>query len=169
MKPIRSVMGGAIVTLILLVSLAFGASLVPQSMATEPMDDQPIAEQASPTSATGLIVEIHDVRSGNGELLVVVFDSQSAYNNYDYSAAAGLEEVAADSRLVLVSFESLREGPYAVFIFHDENDDDDLNMNGDYPLEGYGTSGARNWWHEPSFAEAASDAGKIRVKMYYPD
>ena len=169
MKPIRSVWGGAVLTTALIVGLAFAASLIPQSNATEQSQENSPKIEAQPVAAEGLNVEIRDVKSGDGELLVVVFDNRQAYDNYDFNGAAGFAEVAADSMTVNVPFASLRDGPYAVFAYHDENGDDDLNMDGDYPLEGYGTSGARNWWHEPTFDEAASDARNIRVKMFYLD
>ena len=100
--------------------------------------------------------------------MIFVFDDQSAFDDGDYYSAAGYAEVAADTASLTVSFPELSSGPYAVSLFHDENSDGDFNMSGIYPLEGYGTSGARSRYDEPSFRRAATDARKIPVRMYYP-
>ena len=42
-------------------------------------------------------------------------------------------------------------------------------MEGDLPLEGYGTSGARGPYDEPSFAQAAVDPGAVTIEVHYPN
>ena len=170
MRPITSLTKGLAVTAALILALGFGASKMPVSHASTPDAKATATNGASGSGATkeGLAVAITQVRAAPGKLMIFVFDDQSAFDDGDYYSAAGYAEVAADTASLTVSFPELSSGPYAVSLFHDENSDGDFNMSGIYPLEGYGTSGARSRYDEPSFRRAATDARKIPVRMYYP-
>ena len=65
------------------------------------------------------------------------------------------------------SFEDLQNGPYAIAVFHDENTNYDLDLDGGYPVEGYATSGAKGPYDEPGFAQASVEAGAVTVKIHY--
>ena len=169
MKPITSVTGGLVVTAVLLVMLGFLASTVPVSMANQPTVNgrETVSAPASETVSAGLVVEITDVRNESGTVILVVFDDIDAFENYDYEGAKAYAELAAKSGTVQVRFPELGTGLYAVSAFHDENEDNEFNMDGMYPLEGYGTSGARGPYHEPTFGEASVGTGRVSVRMYY--
>ena len=66
-----------------------------------------------------------------------------------------------------VPFEKLTDGPYAIALFHDENEDYDLNLENGQPIEGYGTSGARGMYDDPGFQQALVKPGDVTVQMYY--
>lgn len=70
---------------------------------------------------------------------------------------------------VRLDFDTLTDGPYAIALWHDENGDGQLDMTQGYPLEGYGTSGARDAYDEVPWSRAATEPGLVTVRMYYPD
>ena len=168
MRPITSFVGSVIVTAALLFGLGFLASTIPV-MAEDPVESGTVADsKANPaTDAAGVLVEITNVRNDKGKVLVAVFEDVEAFEQYDYERARAYIEVAAEAGTVQAHFPRLNAGPYAISLFHDENEDYDFNMDGVYPLEGYGTSGARDSYHEPTFNEASVGPGRVAVRMYY--
>ncbi|MEM7280293.1 MAG: DUF2141 domain-containing protein [Pseudomonadota bacterium] len=156
---------GIVVTGVLMLGLAFLASRIPVLAAseTEGAEDQ----EAIPQIQEGLRVEIKGVRNNKGVIVIAVFDQAPPFEQYKYEESIGYQEVAAEKGSVLVTFPRLIDGPYAVSLFHDENQDSDFNMDGSYPTEGYGTSNAKDSMHEPTFDEAASSSSHISIKMHY--
>ena len=99
-----------------------------------------------------------------------MFNKAQPFEVYDYDRATEYGEFDASEAVggaARLSFPRLRSGPYAVSLFHDENRDYDFNMAGDWPLEGYGTSGAKNAYDEPTFEDASVTPGRVIVQMYY--
>ena len=169
MKPMTNMYGCVATTAAFLILCGFMASKIPVSTASESAGGMVVDanEPDAVRSTTGLLVDITNVRNGNGKVVVFVFDDERAFEEYDYERAVAYTEIAAASGRLQAQFSELRAGPYAVSLFHDENDDDDFNMDGVYPLEGYGTSGAGDQYDEPTFEQASSDSGRISVHMYY--
>ncbi|MEM1152732.1 MAG: DUF2141 domain-containing protein [Pseudomonadota bacterium] len=138
-----------------------------------------IAHQITPTQAgedstgsqdaSGLTVNITGIRPGAGKVLVMIFDDKAAWEGFDAKQMVAYREFEPTERQAEIFFESLSNGPYAIALWHDEDGEDDLDMQGGYPLEGYGTSGARDAYDEVPFSRAAMAPGLIRIKMYYPD
>ncbi len=122
---------------------------------------------ASVSDTSHLVLDVRGVRNSVGKLVVLVFADEDAYRAYDFERAVGYQELQARPEALLVSFPDLKSGPYAITVFHDENQDYDLNMNGDLPLEGYGTSGAKGPYDTPSFQDASVKADKVRMQIYY--
>ncbi len=124
---------------------------------------------ALPTAAQaqGLDLTVEGVRNDRGAILVLVFDRADAYDQLDYLSAVDYAEIPARAGTVSHRFAGLTAGPYAVFLFHDENGDQDLNYTATAFLEGFGASGAPNPADEPSFAEAAVPPGPVTVKLHY--
>lgn len=116
---------------------------------------------------TGLTVTFEGIRNDKGNIIVLVYDDPNAFRTYDLDGAAGFKELPARSEEVTVHFPDLTKGPYAVTAFHDENRNQDLDMNGDIPREGYATSGARDAFDEPSYARAAIASGAVSIQMHY--
>ena len=120
----------------------------------------------------GLEIIITDIRNDKGKIIVAVFNRSGPYNAYDYEAARKYGEVEASTAvngIIKLAMPTLDKGPYVVSLFHDENDNDDFDYDDDWPLEGYGTSNAKDAYHEPTFEEASVEPGRIFVKMYYLD
>ena len=170
MKPLHTLGGGLLASAAIIAALSLVAAQVPVVQEAQADTDLATtrAAPAATTSSGGLHLQITDVEPGEGSIIVLVYDNARAYSAYDVSNVAGYAELPTSARTLETQFGDLTTPPYAVALFHDANGDYDLNMVAGYPLEGYGTSGARSWYHEPSFAEASVEGGSVSVKMYYP-
>lgn len=155
MKPIKSATAGITMSLGLFVLGAWLASTLAYST---PVD-------ASSTSQ--LAIEIQGTRNNTGRVIVMVFNNAKAYRNFDYEEAVAYREVNAVNSILRLKFSNLSPGPHAVVLFHDENEDYEFNMKGDWPLEGYGTSNATDAYDEPSFQKASVASGKVAITMHY--
>ncbi len=169
MKPIRSLSCSIAVSVAVLPGLAFFASGVPVSVATDidESDTAPSGQPESTDGSPGPLVEITHVRNDTGKIVVLVFDDADAFGSLEFSRAVAFTEIPAQTGVARARFPELSEGTYAVALFHDENGDYDLNMDGDYPVEGYGTSGAESAYDEPDFDEAAVSTSPVAVRMHY--
>lgn len=144
---------------------AWLASQVPASLSMQAATAESAAVEVS--GRPGLSVEITGLRNSLGRVIVVVFDEDGAFADFDYRKAVGYEEVNAAGGTIKVVFPDLKSGPYAVTAFHDANGDRDLNMEGEIPSEGYAVSGAIDAYDDPSFAQAAVAAGSLRLNLHY--
>ena len=78
MKPISSVYNSVFVTAAILLSGAFFAAQLPATASSE-LQESPTdhaVESAAIARGTGLVVEITNVRSGDGKVVVFVFDDR---------------------------------------------------------------------------------------------
>ncbi len=155
MKPIKSATTGITISLGLCVLGAWIASGLAYST------------PAITANSTQLSVQIEGVRNDKGKLIVMVFNTEKAYKNYDSNDAAGFQELKAARGNKVVNFSDLPAGPYAIVLHHDENNDYEFNMKGEWPLEGYGTSNAKDAYDEPSFREALVNSDTVTVQMHY--
>ncbi|MBD6619836.1 DUF2141 domain-containing protein [Komarekiella sp. 'clone 1'] len=103
-----------------------------------------------------LAVEIDGLKNKQGQVCVSIFASSQGFpNNRDRVLQKQCIKIT-DTPL-LVNFENLKAGNYAVAVIHDQNNDSTLNRNGlGMPIEGFGFS--RNpevRTSAPKFGEAA--------------
>ncbi len=138
----------------------------------------PESKTTTTTQTTILKVSVEGLKSGEGAVVLTVFDKVHAKEFpvkpevsvfQKYQALAG--QVKTD---ILVP--ALPEGEYAVFVYHDENSDHKINTNLiGIPTEGYAASqGATNRFGPPKFNDAqfsisgpqASEKA-ISIKMQY--
>lgn len=122
---------------------------------------------SAPAFSEGIQLTIEGVRNNAGNVLVLVFDNAKDYEALNYWNAVGYAEISAQTGIVRHNFSALNEGPYAVFLFHDENGDEDLNTRGNHLLEGVGGSGAPNREDDPNFSQASVLPGKVTVGVHY--
>lgn len=145
----------------------------PQRTAAPQVQDIPpsnttVSETAGSAPAdTSLDVTIEGVRSNAGKVLVFVFDNKAAYDAYDYTQAVGYAELDASTGPITYRFPDLTSGPYAIGLFHDENSNQNFDMQGEYPAEGYGTSRATSAYDDPSFSKASVEAGPVTIQVHY--
>ncbi len=118
-------------------------------------------------SMNHLSIALSGSRSSQGKVLVMVFDNSDAFARYDHTKAVGYQETDASDELMNFDFPLLVDGPYAVFIMHDENSDYRLNQSEGYPIEGFVVSGAKNKYDEPSFKQASVARGQHNLKLTY--
>lgn len=169
MKPILSISRSIGVTALLLMAGGFIASRMPVSSASdnrEPANIQ-VDEDEKRRDTSGLSIEITKLRNDSGKVIVFVFDDKDAFEGGSYERAAAYREIRAVAGTLETRFPELKAGPYAVSLFHDENGDGDFNMEGAYPLEGYGTSGATDPYDQPTFDRAAFGSARVSVQVHY--
>ncbi len=122
---------------------------------------------AQTSFTNGIKITFNEIRNDTGNIIVMVFDDRDAYQAYDATKVVVYREVPAMQGSVNVEFSYLKSGPYAVVAFHDEDGNQDLNMDGDLPTEGYATSGATDAFDLPTFARASLGKDDVSITMYY--
>ena len=111
-----------------------------------------------------LAIVLQGIKNDRGRLIVTVYDNPTDYAQYGNPiATASLPPVDNIS----VAFRSLPDGDYAVIAFHDADENGDLNMENDYPTEGYGGSGIESRFDEPDFDGAVVEADIVYLRMFY--
>lgn len=121
------------------------------------------ADAAPKKKAGSLEVEITGVRGTKGSILVAVYDDAGAYSRYDSSAAVASFQLRVKRGVTGFSLAGLPAGNYAIVALHDENLNGDLDFDGQYPSEGYGSS-ANDPFGEPSFKDASVKVGGGKAK-----
>lgn len=124
---------------------------------------------ATTAQAGGLNLMVDGLRNANGAVVVLVFDDKTAFEQLDYRNAVDYAVIEARPGQVTHSFPDLTSGPYALFVYHDENGDMDVNFQGQRLLEGIGASGAPTATSYPGFAEAAVPPGDVTVRVFYDE
>ncbi|MCG7520117.1 DUF2141 domain-containing protein [Ruegeria sp. Ofav3-42] len=134
-----------------------------------------IDEAAASTTGTseneGLTVNLHGARSTRGNVIVMAFDQQTAFDNMDYTKAAGYLEAPASEKPLRFDFPDLESGYFAIIAFHDENGDYDLNYDANYmPTEGYAVSGMNDLNETPVFEYSliGTDKPTDMTLFYWP-
>ncbi|NVO57782.1 DUF2141 domain-containing protein [Rhodobacteraceae bacterium B1Z28] len=122
---------------------------------------------ATPALADGLNVVIDGIRNSKGTIVILIFDDARAYDNFDVWSAIDYAKVPSKKGAVSHAFSDLNAGPYAVLLFHDENNDENLNMTATHLLEGLGSTGAPSPKDEPDFAAASVWPGDVRIRIHY--
>ena len=122
---------------------------------------------ATPAFAAGLNLTVDGVRSTNGSIIVLVFDQKRAFEQLKWRNAIQYADIPARVGSLSHNFPDLTAGPYAIFVFHDENGDQDLNYNDERFLEGVGVSGATAQTPSPTFADASVMPGDVTVHIFY--
>ncbi|MEP1386116.1 MAG: DUF2141 domain-containing protein [Paraglaciecola sp.] len=92
------------------------------------------------TSFASADIEFHiqGVKQGEGRLLVQLFKGKE---NYTKDNALVGTSVQANSKTVVVKFNNIEQGEYALRFFHDENNNGQMETNlFGMPSEGYGFS-----------------------------
>lgn len=104
-------------------------------------------------TAGTLEIEITDIRSTEGQLMVAVHGSAEGWDGKAPPVAAQLHAPTGDS--AVLSFEGLAPGSYAVQVMHDQNGNGELDSNFmGMPIEGYGFSNNPEVMRKATFEEA---------------
>ncbi len=119
-------------------------------------------------NAQSLTVSIKNVVSDKGTLRVGIFNSQSDFLKKQLYG----QIVKSKSGDVLVVFENIPAGAYAVSIIHDENENGELDSNFfGIPKEGFGFSNdAMGTFGPPSFEKASfklTEKGALTINLKY--
>lgn len=118
-----------------------------------------VLSAASLATAATLEVEITDIRSSEGQLMVAVHASAEGWDGKAAPVAAQLH--APSGERALLSFEGLAPGSYAVQVMHDQNGNGKLDANFmGMPIEGYGFSNNPEVMRKATFDEARVEVGE---------
>ncbi len=99
-----------------------------------------------------LEVKIDNIKNDNGDILIGLYSDGS---NFPRKTSDG-KIVKASKNGVVVSFQDLKAGPYAISVLHDENSNKDMDQSKiGMPKEGFGFSNnAKSSFGPPSFDKA---------------
>lgn len=78
-------------------------------------------------SQNTISVKVHNVPSEDGKINVAVYDSDESFLKFDKVVKTGSAE--AHEGVVALKLEDMPAGEYALAVFHDENDNDELDTN----------------------------------------
>jgi len=123
---------------------------------------------ATAAQASELTVEITDLRTQKGAVMVALIDSAAGWD--DGSKAIARRKLTPEGDQLTLQFADLKPGQYAVQVMHDENSNGKLDTNFiGMPVEGYGFSNNPRVMRRPKFDEARFEVGaddqRITVKL----
>ena len=124
---------------------------------------------AAPVLAAELVVEVTGLSSDAGKVRFGLYDDPAAFPK-DEGRIDGKRVKIKDRRAIAV-FKGLLPGPYAVAVYHDENDNGEFDqVLFGIPLEDFGFSnGATVFLGPPSFADARvpvpEEGARITIPM----
>jgi uncharacterized protein (DUF2141 family) len=119
-------------------------------------------QAAAPTGCTP--VEVHNVRPGEGSLMVRAFDAAADYGK----APAASLQVKADAEVVSFQLCGLRSGTVAISLFQDLNGNGTLDRNAfGIPSEPWGASGSPSAFSAPTWeaTQVPVDGKPVVVKL----
>lgn len=111
-----------------------------------------------------LTLEITDIKDVKGNMFIAIYDSEATFMNAD--EAAERDKIVVNSKTFSTTFVDLPAGTYAIAIFHDENNNNELDTGWfGIPKEGYGFSNdATGKMGPPSFMAASFELGEQEEK-----
>lgn len=83
-----------------------------------------------------ITVEILNIENNKGQILIGLYDSEGTWLNKHYEGAFG----TITGGKCTVSFKSIPVGTYAISVFHDEDEDEELDTFLGIPTEDTGSS-----------------------------
>jgi uncharacterized protein (DUF2141 family) len=108
---------------------------------------------ALPTFAHDLTLNVDNIKSAEGDLLIAVYDKEESYN-VDANWVA-VRKIAMAETVMVVNFTDLPTGNYAIKLFQDKNRNSQIDKNTvGIPTEPYGFSNNGGAFGQPSFNEA---------------
>ncbi len=110
-----------------------------------------------------LEVTITGFSNNHGKAVVGLYDSENDFLNKSFQSQQALIE----NNQVTVTFTNVPDGDYAISMFHDENDNDELDMfMGFYPKETYGCSNnAKGRFGPPKWQDAVFSLSGNQTKI----
>lgn len=140
-------------------SIAFAAITAVSSMSTLLL--------VSSAYAGELTINVKDISSAKGYLMVALFSGEQDYQS---GKAVKATRVKVNGEQETVIFADVADGEYAVKMYHDENDNKELDKNFlGIPSEGYGFSNNKGQFGQPSYQEASFSVNqdtKIDINLF---
>jgi uncharacterized protein (DUF2141 family) len=115
-------------------------------------------------SATDVTVNITNIEELKGSLYVQIFDSEKGFDKNGKPVDTSEVKVTANNHKIL--FKDLKAGTYAVKLFHDENENGEMDSNFiGIPKEGYGFSNNGGAFGPSSFEDAAFAVTEVKKEI----
>lgn len=120
-----------------------------------------------------LTIEVVNFRNTNGQLILLLYNTDDAFRDESLTEFYQKQIVEIDSKdSIIVSFENLRPGQYAIKLIHDENADGKMNRLFLKPKEGLGVSNFEtiSLTNRPSFQKAAFEVSgdkALKISLIY--
>ena len=114
-----------------------------------------VSQPVASTSENTIIVRVNGIKTQNGQVLLSLFKSSEGFPTHPEKAFKwGKAKVNASS--IIISFNGLPYGSYAIAVVHDENSNEVMDTDWlGLPAESYGISNnVSNTISPPSFEEA---------------
>lgn len=116
-----------------------------------------------------LKVVINDISNSGGNLMIAGFLGEKSFKTKEN--AAFNKKIKVDEESLTFSIPGLKTGKYAIAVFHDENEDSNMNTNNlGIPLEGFGFSGDYSIFSKPKFKNCSFELKNdtsIIINMHY--
>ncbi|MQX37793.1 DUF2141 domain-containing protein [Roseospira navarrensis] len=130
-----------------------------------------LAGPAGAADTAPLAITVIGVEAGDGSVRADIYDNAETFREPD-EAVAALAVAARPGGTVDLEPVALPPGRYAVIVYHDEDDDGDLDrFLGMMPTEGYGVSTNPTLSGPPDFDDTAvilpPEGTTIRIEMRY--
>jgi len=111
-------------------------------------------EEVAQETGSSLTVEVDGFASDEGKVMIALVDSKE---NYESDKPFKGVFAPIKNKTARYVFENLEPGEYAVKLYHDKNDNDELDTNfAGIPKEAYGFSrNARGTFGPPTYEKAA--------------
>ncbi|MGD9931953.1 MAG: DUF2141 domain-containing protein [Mangrovibacterium sp.] len=119
-----------------------------------------------------LLVNVENLRNSEGHVVFVLYNTQDAIPDKELNKYFKKNRGSISEGSSTVTFHELVPGEYAVSIFHDENNDGEIEKGFFLPKEGLGFSNYQSIGptNKPSFDKASfslTEDTTIQVKMIY--
>jgi len=116
-----------------------------------------------PDNSASLVINLQGVRGSSGKVLLAIYDKAKEFGKNGKSVAW----IAVPAGTRSIALADFPVGKFAISAFHDQNENNDLDMKNGAPVEGYGNSGDVGKWVDPTFSEAAFEERTVNVKIRY--
>lgn len=120
-----------------------------------------------PLQAADIALKVENITELSGTLFWSVFDDEDSYKSEQTPLVAGRSKVTASS--LKLTLHELPAGEYAVKLFHDANDNGEMDTNLiGLPQEGYGFSNNAGSFGPASFSDAkviVSENTQITIRL----
>ena len=113
-----------------------------------------------------LMVKVSDVEKGKGHLMIALYESEETYKSDKASFAQKVEALNSQE---IVIFENLPDGEYAIKMYQDENDNNNMDFIMGIPQEGYGFSNNVGMFGVPKYTEvkfSVKESTAIEIDLF---
>lgn len=111
-----------------IILLAIASIWLFQTACKKPSDEiQPAPEFNERADTSSLVVQIKGFKNTNGKVNIALYNTGSSFNNPDQIYRSSFVSVSGNP--TEVTFDSIPSGDYAFAVFHDENNNQNLDQN----------------------------------------